>query len=286
MQNSRLRASLCVSAVLLASLLAGVYSTVVEPTQTNTRTVTLTTEGLAYSERTYLYTMASMNVATLRTLRTSVTRYLTSCTYSCYTGNFHESIVVTRINAGEETLRSVCIVYGPVTVYNGQVFLEIEKHYHPQSQCVTVTKTSYAYSLSSGTLTLTSTIIDPSVPVYFTATVTEPRYETLPNPQKLELQSLTVVLLLVAAAGIGLAIARMRGATPPRDETRIYGGPEKENPISGWPETPSAISMPPRCPRCGGILTELGRADWICSRCNAAMERVGHGWELRTNKRA
>lgn len=51
----------------------------------------------------------------------------------------------------------------------------------------------------------------------------------------------SLVLLILAVAGAGLMIARMRGATPPHDETKIYGGPEEEKPISGGPETPSAI---------------------------------------------
>jgi hypothetical protein len=275
MQNSRRRASICVSAVLLASLLTGVYSTMVEPTQRDIITATRTTEGSTYSEKTHVYTAMSIGVTTVRT----VTSTLNSCSYGCSSDDqFYSSIEVLMKDSDgrvwRETWHNVCVHF------KGGSSTDILGHYSPIPHCTTVP--SYTFSLSSRILTLTSTSVIRS-PVYFQVTVTESHSEIVPNPLKLDLQILTVALLIVAVAGIGLAMTRMRGLASPRDETRVYGGSEK--PASGWTKTPSAISMPLRCPQCGGMLTELGRAHWVCSKCNVTMERVGRGWELRTNRR-
>ena len=89
MQSGRLWASLCVSAVMVAALVTGVYSVMTEPTLTNIVAATRTTESSTYSERTYLYTVTGLTVTTVGT----VTSRFTSVSYRCGSGyEFYASI--------------------------------------------------------------------------------------------------------------------------------------------------------------------------------------------------
>ena len=213
MPNRRLWASLCVSAVMLTALLTGVYSTMVEPTQTNIVTATRTTESSTYSEKTYVYTGTSMEATTVRT----VTSHFTSCSYKeCHSRwVFYPSIV---LFGGEYpylhtvTWRNVCILW------EGD---EVKDYRYPMSVCRRVSTS--IFSVSKRTLTNTSTSLTRSL-VEFPVTVTESHYETVPNPQKFNLQRLTVVLFIIGVAGIALAIllgpsVRGRVAEDRRDMT-------------------------------------------------------------------
>ena len=46
---------------------------------------------------------------------------------------------------------------------------------------------------------------------------------------------------------------------------------------------PAATPMPPRCRRCGRMLTELSPTSWGCSECGVTMERTGRAWELQAS---
>jgi ribosomal protein S27AE len=166
----------------------------------------------------------------------------------------------------------VCIQYG--------VYPSISNHYFPSPSCASVA--TCTFFRSSRTLMSTGTSVARSV-VYFPATVTESHYETVPSLQKLILQSLAFVLLIVGVAGVGLVVAGTKRVAFPGDVTRIYE--DQRERVTGRSETASVISMPPRCPRCGELLAQRSRAHWACSKCNMALERVGRAWELKAQPR-
>jgi len=212
-QSSRLWVSLCVSAVMLLALLTGVYSTMVEPTQTNivtaTRTATRWTESSAYSEKTSVYVWRSMEATTLGTITTR----FTVCSYSeCRSKqqtvyHFFSSIELEEFyGTAVTTWYNVCIRWG--VLMGAKV---AHDHYFPSRSCGHVTCTRLSLSTRTLTLTSTGTITIPSRSlVPFPVTVTESHYENVPNPQRFNLQLLAVVLSIAGVGGIALAIILRR----------------------------------------------------------------------------
>ena len=263
-RNRRFWVSLCVSVVMLVAILTGVYSTMIEPTQTSIVTSTRTTYTRA--EITYVYTM--MGITTVRTITSS----FSSCFYGCASNYmYYTSIVLARSgNIDLHTAHSVCILWSGNYVAAESI---------PQKSCHYELTRGYSVSSRSVTTTIVSS-------PYVQLPVTESHNETVPNPQKSVAQGLAVVLFIVGIAGLGLAIAGLGRSAPPRVETGV-GGAKMEKPVYRRPEpSPSTISMPPRCPRCDGTLSESSRTHWFCPRCDVTIKRAGRGWELETDKRA
>ena len=194
--NRRLWASLCVSAVMLAALSTGIYSTMVEPTQTNIVTATRTTESSTYSEKTRFYTGTSIEVTTVRT----VTSSFTSCSYKeCHSRwVFYPSIELVGI--GLENFGLIVTWHNVCILWEGD---EVKDYRYPMSICRRVSTS--IFSVSKRTLTHTSMSLTRSL-VQFPVTVTESLYEIVPNPEKFNLQRLTVVLFIIGVAGIALAM--------------------------------------------------------------------------------
>ena len=185
MQNSRL----CVSAVLLLAVLTGVYWVMIEPV-TNVVTATRTT----YSEITYVRT-TGMTVGT-------VTTYFISTAVECQSGyQFWESIDLAKLDQYgnpyyQFTYYNVCISW--YWLYHSALgpfadTRELE---------TTERSVSTTYWLMSPTITSTTL----SLPVSFPVTVTE----SVPNPQKSNLQTLLVVLSIAGVGGIAVAIILRR----------------------------------------------------------------------------
>jgi len=211
MRNRSLWSSLCVSAMMLVAVLTGVYSTMVEPMQTNFVTATRTTEGMTHSEKPYAYTWTAMTVTTVRT----VTSHIISSSYgACPTGyEFYHSIELVDRPYGQVTVtwHNVCI---PAITSCEYAYCGVNTYYYPTPYRVSVS--TFIFSLSSRTLTLASTWLSRSV-IMFPVTVTESYNRTVPNPQKLNLQILTVALFVVGVIGIALAIRHSR--TSERNQT-------------------------------------------------------------------
>jgi ribosomal protein L40E len=251
MRNSRLLKSLFVSAVMLASVLTGVYSTMVEPTQRNIITATRTTEGSTYSEKTHVYTAMSIGVTTVRT----VTSTLNSCSYGCSSDDqFFSSIDVLITDSDgrvrHETWHNVCVHF------KGGSSTDILGHYSPIPHCTTVP--SYTFSLSSRILTLTSTSVTRS-PVYFHVTVTESHSEIVPNPLKLDLQILTVVLLIIGVAGVVLAIIRTMSTS---------AQPSLKPAAASEPDIEKSTPMPKLCRNCGARVHSYSI---FCQKCGSRL---------------
>jgi hypothetical protein len=211
-QNGKL-GSLCVSAVILVALLAGVYSMMVEPTLTNvvtaTRTETESSASPIYTEVASVY----VSTSTESTIAGTITTRLTVCSWTCHSG--YEFFPTATIYGYEyeygggyatewtETLGNVCIEFSA-----GEAAVEVRDRYGAVLSCGYATSTISSYS--TRTLTLTSVNTNLSVfysLVPFSVTVTEAHYETVLNPQKLNLQRLAVILFVIGFAGIAVVIA-------------------------------------------------------------------------------
>jgi ribosomal protein L40E len=241
---------------MLLAVLTGVYSTMVEPTLTNVVTSTWTatrwTESSIYTEKTSGYVWISMEVTTLRTMTTR----FTTCSYKeCRSDfTFYDSIELVELweDAGASlvTWHNVCIRW------KGS---EVDSYYFPSRSCGTETNTFY--SLSARTLTLTSTgsrtTLSRSL-VEFPVTVTESHYETVPNPQKSNLQRLAVVLFIAGAGGLVLAIILRR-------------------PLVAQPSAtfPPALSVPKPTPESHEVTERtITTEKKFCRYCGAMIPRV------------
>jgi hypothetical protein len=230
-QNGKL-GSLCVSAVMLAALLTGVYSTMVEPTLTNVVTATRTETGSRaspiYTEVTSIY----VSTSTESTIAGTVTTRLTVCSWACHSGYDFFSEFTLYVYESEyeggymtgwtETLRNVCILWGRETpAILPPESKPVEDYYGAVLSCGYARSTICSYS----TRTLTVTSVNTNLSTYyslvpFSVTLTEAYSKTVVNPQKLNLQRLAVVLFVIGFAGIALVIV-LRAVT---DQSRGLGG--------------------------------------------------------------
>jgi hypothetical protein len=188
---------------MVAALLTGVYSIMVEPTQTNLVTETRTT----YSEITYVRTTA--------TIVGTVTTYFISTAYECQSGyEFYSSIDLLEMPDNYQFTRyNVCISWYLLTCTEagcGGPFADIREL---EGRQLSVSTSIFSSSLTTNTTTL-------SLPVYFPVTLTE----RVPNPQKSSLQNLAVVLFIAGVGGIAAAIILRR----PRVSTSTMERDQKE----------------------------------------------------------
>lgn len=263
MQNRTRWASLCVSGVMVMALLTGLYSTIVEPTQTSIVTATRTTESFTYSEETHVYTTTSAGVITMRTITTS----FPSCSYGCDIPGYDFYPTITLVygyeweNGPTVTWQNVCIIWNGATVNQWRYAVK---------SCTY--ELNRVFSVSPTSVTLTTTAVTGSS-VLFPVTVTESHYETVPNPQKPIVQRLALMLFIIGVAGIMIAIVLLQ---PDRKRQALERPPlELAKPVTMPTITPSVtqqrseVSPPTKfCRKCGA---RIPRDSMFCEECGAKL---------------
>jgi hypothetical protein len=229
--------SLCVSAVMLAALLTGAYSMMVQPTLTNWVTATRTETESSVSPITTEVTSLYVSTSTESTIAGTVTSRFTTCSTptTCQSGYEFEPGPVTLhwyemneeyevVSEYWETLTNVCISHGGTPYFPLQPGEEPVQAQYPNTVVYCGLAASTVSSYSTRTLTVTSVNTNLSMyysTVPFPVTLTESYYRNVVNPEKLNLQRLAVVLFVIGLAGIALLIVLRKLVSFPRKEISV-----------------------------------------------------------------